>query len=764
MDGESHISKTLFRWQRRIPPPVRYVWLVTIYLVVWAALDKVSIAFETTPEVQIWYPPSALDFVLLLVFGLRYTPALWLNTLVHEYFVTHRHLNFVTLGIFDLVTTLSYAGASALLLYNLRINPRLRSVRDAIWFIIVAALAAPLVVAWLQVMNFAWSGIIPWSKWLIYMLHYWAGDATGIAMLAPVLLILLRQLPWVWLHSPHEPPATRANLRWPKASEVPLLLAESVALGVGIWAGYGVPRAAHLDYTYFVLLPLVWIALRHGFERAAATVLFINVGVALLASAKLGQSNILALQFGLMATSHSGLFLGAVTTGRRQAEKALRDYAEEMRYNALHDVLTGLPNRALFMDRLGRAVEHGKRYQDYLFAVLFLDLDRFKVINDSLGHILGDQLLIATARRLESCLRPTDTIARIGGDEFTILLEDISDISDTIRVAERIHMELKLPFDLGGQEVFTATSIGIALSATGYSQPSDLVRDADIAMYQAKVRGARYEIFNTSMHERTVARLQMETDLRRAIERMEFLIYYQPLVSLVTGKITGFEALVRWQHPQRGLLCPAKFVLLAEETGLLSLIDQWVMREACRQTHQWSEQMPKDLPLSISVNLANKQFTQPNLIEQISQILLETNLDASRLKLEITENVLMENRESATATLLQLKALGIRLVIDDFGTGYSSLGRLHSFPIDELKIDRSFVSQIGTDEGNLEITETIVTLAQKLSVDVTAEGIETASQLARLRELKCRYGQGYFLSRPLDSVAAEALIMANPQW
>jgi diguanylate cyclase (GGDEF)-like protein len=763
MDGESQISRTLFRWQRRIPPPVRYVWLVTIYLVTWAALDKVSLAFETTPEVQIWYPPSALDIVLTLVFGLRYTPALWLNTLVHQYVVTHRQLNFVTLLLFDFVTTLGYAGASALLLYKLRINPRLRSLRDVIWFIVVAALAAPLVVAWLQVMNFAWSGLIPWSKWLIYTLHYWAGDATGIAMLAPVLLILLRQLPWVWLH-PHEPPATRAHWRWPKVGEVPLLLAQSVALVLGIWVGYGVPRGEHLDYTYFVLLPLILIALRHGFERAAVTVLFINVAVALLVSSKFGQSNILALQFGLMAISHTGLFLGAVTTERSQAEKALRDYAQRMKYNAFHDVLTGLPNRALFMNHLGRAVEHGKRYQDYLFAVLFLDLDRFKVINDSLGHRLGDQLLIATARRLESCLRPTDTIARLGGDEFIILLENLSDISDTIRVAERIQTELKLPFELGGQEVFTTTSIGIALSATGHSQPSDLLRDADTAMYQAKVLGARYEIFNTSMHEKTVARLQMETDLRRAIERMEFLIYYQPLVSLITGRVTGFEALVRWQHPQRGLLSPAKFVLVAEETGLLSLIDQWVMREACRQTQQWSEQMPLDLPLSISVNLANKHFTQPNLIEQISQILHETSLDASRLKLEITENVIMEIDQTATATLSQLKALGIRLAIDDFGTGYSSLSRLHRFPIDELKIDRSFVSKIGADKDNLEITETILTLAQKLGVDVTAEGIETTSQLAQLRDLKCTYGQGYFFSRPLSSQAAEALIIASPQW
>ncbi len=266
-----------------------------------------------------------------------------------------------------------------------------------------------------------------------------------------------------------------------------------------------------------------------------------------------------------------------------------------------------------------------------------------------------------------------------------------------------------------------------------------------------------------NMHTRAVVRLQMETDLRRAIERQEFLIHYQPLVSLETGKIIGFESLLRWQHPQLGLLSPTKFLEVAEETGLLSLIDQWVMLEATRQIQQW-QRIPGAAPLSISVNICNKDFTQPNLVEQISKVLQETGLDAPRLKLEITENVIMKHDRSATVILSQLKALDIRLVIDDFGTGYSSLGRLHRFPIDELKIDRSFVSTINANQGNLEIVETIVTLGKKLGVDVTAEGIETAEQLAQLREMKCKYGQGYFFSQPLSSVEAEALIVANPHW
>ena len=458
-------------------------------------------------------------------------------------------------------------------------------------------------------------------------------------------------------------------------------------------------------------------------------------------------------------------------TERKQAEAQLREYA-------FHDALTSLPNRALFMHRLEYALNQAKRQENYLFAVLYLDLDRFKVINDSLGHSFGDQLLIAIARRLANCLRPTDTAARLGGDEFTILLEGINDIWDAIRIAERIQAELRLPFALGEQEVFTTASIGIALSATGYERPEDLLRDADIAMYRAKDLGkARYEIFNTDMHILAVARLQLENDLRRAIERHEFQIYYQPIVSLKIGKIIGFEALVRWQHPNRGLLTPQDFLAVVQETGLSVIVDQWVLRQACRQMRQWQLAFPSESPMIICVNFCSNQFAQPNLIEQIHQVLQDTGLDAQSLKLEITESVIIENAQFVTDMLFQLKALGIQLAIDDFGTGYSSLGRLHTFPINVLKIDRSFISHkieevwgelpdqnSHSDIENLEIVGTIVTLAHSLGLDVTAEGVETAAQLAQLKDLNCEYGQGYFFSVPLDSKATEALIIAKPQW
>ncbi|AFZ33024.1 diguanylate cyclase/phosphodiesterase with PAS/PAC and MHYT sensor(s) [Gloeocapsa sp. PCC 7428] len=445
-------------------------------------------------------------------------------------------------------------------------------------------------------------------------------------------------------------------------------------------------------------------------------------------------------------------------TERKQAE-------EELLQNAFHDVLTGLPNRALFLDRLEQAIQHAKRYPKYLFAVLFLDLDRFKVINDSLGHLLGDKLLIAIATRLQGCVRPTDTVARLGGDEFTILLDGIQDASDTIRVAERIEQALTSPFEIEEQQIFTSASIGIALSSTNYDQPEALLRNADIAMYRAKNQGAgRYEIFNPVMYAKAVARLQLETDLRRAIERQEFILQYQPIISLHTGKITGFEALVRWQHPQHGLQYPDQFIATAEETGLITRLCQWVIHTACHQFYQWQLQIPEAKNVIISVNLSGKQFSQPNIVEQIQQILQQTNLAASKLRLEIVEGVIMEDNDSISTKLLQLRNLGVQLSIDDFGTGYSSLARLYHFPINGLKIDRSFVSRIGIEQASSEIVETIITLAHKLNIDVTAEGVETSAQLAYLKTLQCEYAQGFFISRSLSSDQVETLLKSNPQW
>jgi diguanylate cyclase (GGDEF)-like protein/PAS domain S-box-containing protein len=432
---------------------------------------------------------------------------------------------------------------------------------------------------------------------------------------------------------------------------------------------------------------------------------------------------------------------------------------EQLLHDALHDALTGLPNRVLFMDRLSHAISLAKRRRNYLFAVLFFDLDRFKLINDSLGHSVGDQLLIAIARRLEKYLRVGDTVARLGGDEFTILLEDIKDENVATNIANRLQEELTRSFNLSGNEVFTSASIGITLSSFNYERPEDLLRDADIAMYRAKATGkARYEVFNTTMHTRAAALLQLETDLRRGLERREFQLYYQPIVSLKTSAITGFEALIRWQHPQRGLVSPAEFIPVAEETGLIVPIGWWVLREACRQLSAWKIQFPEYQSLVMSINLSAKQFTQTNLVEEITEILRETNVPAQSLKLEITESVIMDNAEIATTMLFQLQSLGIQLSIDDFGTGYSSLAYLYRFPTHTLKIDRSFINKIDIDSEQFEIVRTIVTLAANLGMDVVAEGVETLKHLAQLKALNCGSGQGYLFSKPVDSQMAAKLL------
>ena len=348
----------------------------------------------------------------------------------------------------------------------------------------------------------------------------------------------------------------------------------------------------------------------------------------------------------------------------------LQQSKEHFRHAAFHDALTGLPNRALLTDHLKLAIERAKRRTDHYFAILFIDLDRFKNINDSLGHSTGDKLLIALARRVEECLRPIDTVARLGGDEFAILLDGLEDPDDAIRVAERIQLELTHPFNLSGNEVYTTASIGIALSTTGYEHPENLLRDADIAMYRAKENGKdRYELFDTIMHARAVALLQLENDLRRAIERHEFTVHYQPIIALDNDRLSGFEALVRWEHPERGLVFPSEFISLAEETGLITEIGQWVLRESCQQVRQWQRKAPMNRPLTLSVNLSSKQFTQRNLIEQVTLILEETDFDPRCLRLEITESVVMENAEKATTMLKQLRDLGVHLSIDDFGTG-----------------------------------------------------------------------------------------------
>ncbi len=425
---------------------------------------------------------------------------------------------------------------------------------------------------------------------------------------------------------------------------------------------------------------------------------------------------------------------------------------------ALHDSLTGLCNRVFFLQKLTTALKEIKQYPERLFAVLYLDCDRFKLINDSFGHFLGDRVLIEVAQRIQSCLDQTDTLARFGGDEYAILLTNLKERHHAIKIAQQIQEKLYLPFQIQEYQFFCSASIGVVFGKSDYDLPVDILRDADTAMYYAKSQGkARYWVFNPKIHSQGLTRLKLETDLRLALKHQQLVVYYQPIICLQTDNISGFEALVRWNHPERGFVSPGEFIPIAEETGLIIPLGLWVMQEACHQLSRWQKQYPAH-NLTMSVNLSVKQFAQPDLIEQIDRILQETQLDSQSLKLEITESAIMDRAESAMSILQQLKERHIKLSIDDFGTGYSSLSYLHRFPVDTLKIDRSFINRIGESGENLEIIEAIVTVAHNLGMTIVAEGIETPQQKVYLTNIHCEEGQGYLFSKPLSSKALESML------
>ncbi len=437
-----------------------------------------------------------------------------------------------------------------------------------------------------------------------------------------------------------------------------------------------------------------------------------------------------------------------------QAQLALaerKQIEKELIHNALHDSLTGLPNRALLMERLQQACERVQTSPSSLFALLFLDFDRFKTINDSLGHLVGDHLLIAIAKRLKTCVHDSDTLARLGGDEFVILLDNIATPETSVLTAERILQALKTAFSIDNMEINMSVSIGIAVNNGNYANPNDMLRDADMAMYQAKQDGrARYVVFDPNLLSSTLVQFQLESNLRKALEQNQFSLYYQPIVSLNTNKLTGFEALLRWQHPTQGMILPTEFIPLAEEMGLIVELGQWVLYEACRQLQVWQAQFPQYPALTISVNVSGIQIMQYTFISQIEEMLQTVKIDPSCLKIEITETVLMKNVEACRSKLEALKSLGVQVYIDDFGTGYSSFGYLQDFPVDVLKIDRSFIKGLTADVNSRKIVQAIAALARNMGIKVIAEGVESSEQLAYLGNIGTELAQGYFISRPLE--------------
>ncbi|MDH4163706.1 MAG: EAL domain-containing protein [Nitrospirota bacterium] len=432
-------------------------------------------------------------------------------------------------------------------------------------------------------------------------------------------------------------------------------------------------------------------------------------------------------------------------TARKTAE-------EQLLYDAFHDALTGLPNRALFMDRLEHVIASARRHPDYLYAVLFVDLDRFKVINDSMGHGVGDMLLIEVGLRIKAGIRPGDTVARLGGDEFAVLLEDIKSVGDAEDVTRRIEEELAHPYRIQDHEIISTQSIGVALKSDRYEWPEQILRDADIAMYQAKSDGrARHEFFDTNMHASIIDRLQLEADLRVAVEHQQgFVLHYQPIMNLKTRQLKGFESLVRWKHPTRGLLYPLEFIPLAEETGLILPLTKWILLESCKQLRLWQKKYDSDTTLAISVNVSSKTLVQPGFVDTVASVLNNESLPQGSLALEITESVLMEHTTVAMDAMTRLQSMGVHIHIDDFGTGYSSLSYLHSFPVNALKIDRSFIAKLSSRGDNQEIVRTIITLAQNLRLEVIAEGVEQSDQLSTICDLDCHYGQGFLFSKPLS--------------
>jgi diguanylate cyclase (GGDEF)-like protein/PAS domain S-box-containing protein len=451
---------------------------------------------------------------------------------------------------------------------------------------------------------------------------------------------------------------------------------------------------------------------------------------------------------------------GMVATARDIAQR--KAFEAELIQQAFHDPLTGLPNRALFVDRLEQARVRSARRQGNV-AVLFVDLDNFKLINDSLGHQAGDVLLIEVAKRLQACVRNEDTVGRLGGDEFVIVMEFATEI-EAVQAAERIEQKFIRPFKISDREFVVTASIGIALGDASQGQSDVLLRNADVAMYRAKTEGrARRVVFHASMHTDSLIRLNLENDLRQAIRRGELVVHYQPIVILESGEVSGVEALVRWQHPTRGLLLPAEFISVAEETGLIVPVGQWVLEEACRQVVAWRAELPDQAALMVSVNLSPRQFQQKNLVAQVARALREAGLAPAWLKLEITEGVIMQDVEATIKTLWQLKELGVQLAIDDFGTGYSSLAYLKRLPLDILKIDHAFINGIGQDSEDTAIVRAIIAMAKSMKLSITGEGIETAEQAALLREWACDKGQGYYFARPLSHAGLTELLGKQSQ-
>ncbi len=737
----------------------RVVSVVVVYLVAWAGLDVVATHFQAEQDVSVWYPPPALDVVLLLVFGLRYIPALALSPIIHVTLVNSVGLDVLHVAVFDMITTAGYAGAVWVLLRVVHIDPRLPSQRDVMWLVSVACGAGTLFVATAQVTLLATAGAVSWGQWPLSVAGYWAGSATGIAMLAPFLLLTARRWsgrrtggwPTTWTRrpavSPH-PPGLSVSRRE--------MLAQLLVLGGAVYAAYGSALGASLDYTYLVYAPLLWIAVRGGLRAAALAVPAANIGAVALNGGRIPADGGIVLQFGLVTLTLIGLLLGSVVTQRRAN-------SDRHRYNARHDPLTGLGNRALFTDELSAALDRGTDNPPQRFAVLMVDLDNFKQVNDSLGHRVGDQLLTDVAHRLDEVTPSAATIARLGGDEFAVLLTDLTDpTTELAAVANRILTTLARPHHLTDNltdtptPVVVTTSIGSALPRIDPSEHSnntaDLLRCADVALHHAKRRGSnQHATFTAAMHSDARTALQRETALRQALENHDLTIAFQPVVDLTnadsrTPPVLGWEALTRWTPPGGTAVPPETFIALAEDAGLIVALGEQVLRSACQIAATWhptNSTRPR-----LAVNASPQELAVPGYCDRVLAILADTGLPADRLDIEITETHQLGQSPTIRRTLTELADAGIGLLIDDFGTGYSSFFYLSELPITGLKIDRALVTGLPHHRQNAVIVQAILAMTAELNLPVIAEGVETTEQLRFLQQHRCSYAQGFLFGRP----------------
>jgi len=726
----------------------RALLVVVVYLLAWTALDVAASQFQAARDVSLWYPPPALDLVLLLVFGLRYTPALLVNTIIHTVLVNPVGLDALPVAAFDLATTAGYAGAALVLLRGVRIDPRLPTQRDVLWLVVVACGAGPILVAAAQVALLCTAGVLRWSQLPLLVAGYWAGSATGVAMLAPVLLLAARRWPaarpgwWTGWPEPwvSRPPLSAGppGLRVSPAE----LAAQLLVLAATLYAAYASTAGASMDYTYLVYAPLVWIAVRGGLRLAAPAVLLANIGAVALNGGRVPGQGGIALQFGLVTLSLTGLLLGALITQRRTD-------SERHRHEALHDPLTGLANRALFTDRLTQAAARARRGPTRRFAVLLAGLDNFKQVNDSLGQHAGDQILLDVASRLHEATGPVDSLARLGGDEFAVLVEKLADPAEVEDISGRLLAVIDAPHQLAElpAPVVVSASIGSVLSRPDDSGGQELLRDATMALHRAKRDGRRRHVsFDRGMHQQAVSGLQRESALRQALHDQQISLAFQPVIDLTNLGVVGVEALARWTPPGGQSIQPATFIALAERTGLILPLGEQVLRQACQTAAGWQ---PDDgPPPRLAVNASPQELAAPGYTSRLLTVLADAGLPPSQLDIEITETQWVGQSTLARNTLSELAAAGVGLLVDDFGTGYSSFTYLHELPITGLKIDQSFIAGVPHHRQHAAIVRSILAMAAELDLSVTAEGVETPDQLTFLQQQHCPQGQGFLLGRP----------------